>query len=221
MIYAICSTNRTGSSLLCELLMNSGLAGYPADFTNALHLEHFLPDCKAHRPMTKKSMVELIGKYSANGIFGIKLPYASYKKEIERSTLLNLFPETPKFIYITREDKLKQAISALKAVGERKYYSFQEVENKTKESYSKKNIDFYLNNIKDQESEWERYFSRTNSNPLRISYEELETDQTNTLTKVLEFLDVNVTKFVPSKTKLKKQSNDVNLEWEKKYKSEQ
>jgi LPS sulfotransferase NodH len=199
--------------------MNSGIAGYPADFTSSLHLDHFLPECKPVKPLTKQVVIELMQKYSTNGVFGIKVPFVAYQDEIKSNTLLDIFPEKPKFIYTHRKDKLDQAISSLIAVQSGKYYSFQSAPLPSFQSYSKKNIDTFLNIINTQEEVWEKWFNANDIKPLRISYEELEADPSKTVGKVLQYLDIDVADFAMPSTKLRKQANEVNNEWKHRYES--
>src|SRR5690349_5494217 len=125
--YFICTTPRSGSYLLCEALISSGLAGRPS--------EYFLPTFEKlfsgeWGTWTYREYLERLFQETAtqNGVFGAKVHWASMHPLLEK---LGQFPEwrgvpakdvlnqafhNPRFIWLTRRVKVRQAISYSKAM---------------------------------------------------------------------------------------------------------
>lgn len=219
--YAICSTNRTGSTLLCCYMMDTGLVGYPVDYSSQAHLDLFLSGCEARKPLTTKRIDELIKSYSTGGVFGIKIPYFSFQKEIQNNALSDLFPIQPKYIYITREDKIKQAVSMARAFQTGRHYSFQKTKDVMPLQYIAGHIRSCLEEIEKESEIWEDYFTRNGINPLRVTYEELDSNSKKTVVNVLEYIGVTVPAgFRLPPARLKKQADKISAEWEVRYKAE-
>src|SRR5947209_4516160 len=158
--YLICATPRSGSTLLCEALINTGIAGQPEEYFEALK--------ETGRPRRPKDyfrnlahperILELLGDYSriddepvrwspsdvstyadylarvmeegttANGVFGAKVmrgyfdDFISHLRQIPEYSemtvpdlLSTIFPNLH-YIYVTRLDKVRQAVSLWKAI---------------------------------------------------------------------------------------------------------
>lgn len=122
--YIICSTMRSGSTLLCRSLKELGIAGAPK--------EHFHPRWKGVGLDTVDTPTQLYKHYNRvmretttpNGVFGLKMHWgqlqnvlnicrkdSSFSDKNDLEILRSLFPNNPKFIFIWRENLLKQAIS--------------------------------------------------------------------------------------------------------------
>lgn len=217
-IYAIYHTIRTGSTLLCEYLRGTGLAGNPVDFCSP-HAELFIPNCKYQKPMTKEFMETLIKEYSThNDVFGCKLQYMQYKEFIKDNTLESLFPISPIKIYLTRKDKIKQTISIIKASTSGQWYSFQEARSHPLQ-YNKSFIEQTMNHFLQQELELQSYFERNNFETLNITYEELIQNPKKVVTNVLDYIGIEYPKDLELiNPKVSKQADVINDEWEIKYK---
>ena len=120
--YLIFATPRSGSYLLCEALTNTGLAGQP--------LEHFSQYKIVGRGQSMADYLDLImGKTtSPNGVFGAKIIWqffedfidevrtiAGYRDVAVCELMPAIFPGL-RYIWITRRDKVRQAVSYWKAV---------------------------------------------------------------------------------------------------------
>jgi trehalose 2-sulfotransferase len=222
-IYLFCTTMRTGSSLLCSYLADMKLAGNPLDYSNKFYLRQFgitEPGCQ---PLTPEYVQQMIDKYTVNDIFGMKLPYAAVRKEIQSDALECLFPDKPLYIYVTRHDKLKQAISASRGMQTHRWYSNQ-IDFGMKlppiqERYNRSEIDMFLRQFDEQETEWESYFERNQINLLTITYEALTANPKRVIKQVLSFIGVKIPKsFELPPTRLEKQADGLSDEWEQKYK---
>lgn len=131
--YVICTAPRSGSHLLAEALAITGVAGKPD--------EYFIPNKAGKLQNEQGNIANIYGKKSLtafldlvwslgstpNGVFGVifhagylptildtfrKLP--AYAGLTDKALLDALFHE-PKFIWLRRRDKVRQAISWIKA----------------------------------------------------------------------------------------------------------
>ena len=219
-VYAVCSTVRTGSSLLCEYLMNTGIAGYPVDFTNKFRLQAFIPEAKPVVRVDYSQLLELIAEYSTdNGVFGIKLPHLPMQalpilKNMQKLEGVKLY-----YIRMTREDKLKRAISAAKSNSTGIYYSFQSTVAKPVPAYSRKYIESAMKKLEFNDKLWDDFFAVNELDSFKITYEELSDDPSTVIDNVLEFLDIpNPKGFKLPSTRLQKLADETSKNWEELYK---
>lgn len=176
--YIVCSTGRSGSTLLCKTLKNLKCCGNPAEYfhhneTKKLQLkddpEKFINYCNSvlHQRLT------------SNGIFGIKMhwwqmydflkiakksPLFENKKDLE--ILNTIFPNL-KFIYISRQDIIAQAVSTTIALTT-KVWEKSANNNSIKEkklSIKNRSIKFrplkiyrWEQSFKDQNRRWKQFF---------------------------------------------------------------
>ncbi len=101
MDYVICTTPRTRSTVLCDLLVSSNVAGYPREY----HEGHeSLKDLDITDPKTYQKYVSI--STSSNGICGMQV---MHKEKYVVEKFID-FKEV-KCIWLRRENKIKQAIS--------------------------------------------------------------------------------------------------------------
>jgi trehalose 2-sulfotransferase len=126
--YAICAVQRSGSSLLCEALKNTGLAGIPEEYFLYKEDEGSWENgCWAqHNGVTsRRGFINLVlAKATAtNGVFGTKLMW-NYFPHVIRSLqelpeyqglaaapLLGMLLPNLHYIWLVRADKVRQAVS--------------------------------------------------------------------------------------------------------------
>ncbi len=128
--YMVCATQRSGSNLLCEALADTGVAGQPT--------EYFLPDgqnalSKCWGVSTDAEFVDKVvdNGSTPNGVFGVKVimggGYFSHLtttlnrarqhegQDFSGPALINSSFPNPHYIWVTRRDKVRQAVSWWKA----------------------------------------------------------------------------------------------------------
>lgn len=211
MIYIICCTKRTGSTLLCQLL--SGKAGQPGEYLNPLYRRHFGIAEPDRKKVDRRGYIsELID--ASGGIFGLKVVHSHVCGELKSQSLEKLFPEQPWYIYLTRDDKVKQAVSILIATQSGAW--FGEERDDRKLQYNRASIGFHLCQVEREEEAWEWYFESMGIDPLRLRYEELAADPDGEARRVLNFLGIEVSK-EPIQATMKKQADQINDAWEKRY----
>jgi LPS sulfotransferase NodH len=202
--YAICYVPRSGSTHLTSLLQNTGLAGNPADFFNAGYRE---------LPVEREQVFERTGAHSiasaaeqygcrsvadylnivsgftrtANGVFGLKM-------DLSHATILirrNLFWSPNwnwKYIYLTRRDLLMQAISYYIASTTGLWSSLSVGQSEA--DCDERAIEEKMRYLGHVMSGWECVFGVLGIDPLRITYEEIESAPEDTLVRCLRHIGV-------------------------------
>lgn len=233
--YLVCATPRSGSTLLCHALDQTGVAGHPEEYFEALvrsglprrpH-EYFDPQRHANivERLAFREMPEGMAKpnplwhpdtydqYLAwaleegttpNGVFGAKLmwgylgDFAQLLRGMDGMAgrplpelLARSFPGL-RYIRITRENKVRQAVSLWKAVqtqawkrepGEAAAQAVQPV-------FSFRAINYLVRLLTAHDASWDAYFLGLGHEPLKITYEELAESTDAVIERVLDHLGI-------------------------------
>lgn len=225
--YLICFTPRSGSSLLCELFCyNTDLAGQPKEyfkiFSQALREGQGIKEIK-----------RIINSYQTiNGVFGAKICWSQYQdfiklaksfptfKNLSNQEIINSFLPQPFYIYLTRKDRIRQAISLWKSSQTDIWGWFApEIVNYPKElKYSFIGILKCLREINQDNRAWENFFKSHKITPLRLEYETFITDLRKTIKDILDFIGVEQPKNL---TRLKfynqKMADEISEEWYQRF----
>ncbi len=232
--YIICSLPRSGSTLLAAALAKTGLAGNPQEFFKEDSLAVWKgrldlgPDTSLEKSVTE--VVETTR--SDNGLFGQKVMWNHLEKlvvdlgakaanfnDLPTHELVKVFFPEAKMIFIRREDKLKQAISFLKAMQLEVWHQFTGTEiEEDGLRFDYREINVLMQNMEEQERQWRELFEKGNFNYYETTYETLIADYENTITRILEFLGLGTVEipsadelgFIPTRSK-------INSRWEKEY----
>jgi LPS sulfotransferase NodH len=137
----------------------------------------------------------------------------------DRALLESVFP-TPRYIWVERRDVVAQAVSWLKAqetgdwwLSPRPWarakpvaggFDFDEVERRVAE-------------IVRGNGAWERWFAEHELEPLRVVYEELDTNPADVTRSVLAFLHADVPPRLRVKARSARQSDALNADWIARY----
>lgn len=229
--YMVCSTPRSGSSLLCELLQNTALAGCPE--------EYFLPSNEAlwqqewHTTTYKDYLAATIERgTTANGVFGTKMMWrdldpflakvrkaTAYEAKGDIELLNTVFPHLH-YIWIQRHDRVRQAVSHARA---RQTNVWVDRGDSTPQPVSKavfsyEQINFMLHEIEAQEAAWQQFFTRHAIKPLVVVYEDFVGRCEETVLEVLKYIGVATPKrVVIAPPRLKKQADDESELWIRQY----
>lgn len=260
--YLVCATPRTGSTLLCEALISTGLGGHPREYFEALR-HSGLP----RRPreyftgLDNAEILDLLGDYSTldtlarrfangeeyaryldqvfeegttpNGVFAAKVmwgylyDFVGNLREIEAyrdmpvpELLATVFPDL-RYIYVTRRDKVRQAVSLWKAIqnavwGQQDGASAPQTDRKLVFHFEA--IDHLLRTNADHEEAWRRYFTENDIQPFHVIYEDLTTSYERTALEILQYLHIDIPERVLIKERrMKKQADALSEEWVQRY----
>jgi LPS sulfotransferase NodH len=261
--YLVCATPRSGSTLLCHALDQTGVAGHPEEYFEALirsglprrpH-EYFDPDRHANivERLAFREMPAGIAKPSPlwqpdtydrylawaleegttpNGVFGAKLmwgylgDFAELLRGIEGmggrplpELLARAFPGL-RYIRITRENKVRQAVSLWKAVQTQawKREAGDEERRIVQPVFSFRAINYLVRQLTAHDASWDAYFVGLGHEPLKLTYEELAQGTDAVVARVLEHLGIPAPPGRrPEAPRLSVQADEVSEEWVRRF----
>jgi len=166
----------------------------------------------------RKYLAAIAHEYTtANGVFGIKMHWNQYKRHmLDLDVDANFWNVPVKWVRITREDELRQAISFVRAAQTESWNS--NMATKADPVYDADAIAAALARISEENSDWDVYFTQHNINPLHITYEQLTRDMESTIKRVMTFIGSPV-EVVPA-PQTKKQGDSINKDWAERFLAE-
>lgn len=203
--YFVCATARSGSSLLCSLLGDTGVAGYPG--------EYFTPPnyAKARRDWDLNSapFSEYLRKTietctTPNGVFGTKVFVSNVsqprfrelpeyaEQDLKSWELMSAIFPNLHYIWITRRNKIRQAVSYWRAKQTAVWEIQDGAERRPKQEpvYDFEQIQWHLEEAILEESRWQDYYKLTGVQPLTIVYEDFVERKEETIREVLDYLGI-------------------------------
>ncbi len=232
--YIVCAVQRSGSSLLCEALKNTGLAGFPE--------EYFLDgECwedgswaRQHGASSRKEYLDLVFEYgtSTNGVFGAKLMWNYFHTMLgglgalpgcaglhPPQLMASLFPDLH-YIWIVRKDTVRQAVSWARA-GQTGVYACHKGESpvpKQEPRFDFAFIDQLYHLILKGEAGWQHFFAECGVQPFRVQYEELVQAYESTALRILAYLGISCREaLVFGERQLQRQADELNEAWVEQY----
>lgn len=228
--YLICATPRSGSFLLCEALKNTGLAGRPE--------EYFTRDDKP--PLKERwspsvclqSIAEDIEQgTTSNGVFGVKIMRSFFDAVVGKLRLIpgtegltvpalleTVFPNL-RYLFITRRDKVRQAVSYAKALQTDVWTVYTKIPPLTNAvAFNFKQIDYLVQLVLTYEAVWQQYFENSGIRPFTVVYEDLVPKYEETAIQILEYLNIPVPeRLMFAERYLQRQTDAVSEEWVERY----
>ncbi len=214
--YIICTSRRSGSTLLCKLLAATGVAGNPNSYFHNPSVSGWLrsldltADSGCSEPDTLRRIFDAVQQRGTGGdaLFGLRLQGHSMAYFAEQ--LVVLHPNLPNdrarfraafgetlFIHLSRENKLDQAISCVKARQTglwHRHADGREMERSAPAKpliYDAAEIARELAELSHQDQTWVDWFAAQNIAPLRLGYDRLAADPQGVLAGVLDRLGLN------------------------------
>lgn len=220
--YILCTAPRCGGTLFGSLLYGSGIMGVPHEY---FHPEEAIPGLATRWQLPPnaddKMYIEAIQKNRStpNGAFGLKAHYSQMAPMIEKHAFKSFLRTVKCFVHITRKDLIAQAVSYAIAHQSREWSSLHTIE--AKPSYDGNLISNALNDIMSQTLQWQRFFSVNGISPIQIIYEDFLENPNLTCQEICHAMNVTTHHdFSITKSPLKKQSTNLNIEWITRYKLE-
>ena len=262
--YLICATPRCGSTLLCEALINTGLAGRPKEY-----FEHLKQTGQPRRPQeyfpADSAIACQLGDYSRlddeaklaesyqgsaysayltqvieegttpNGVFGAKVMWGylddfisnlrgipGYQELPTPDLLSTIFPNLC-YIWVTRRNKVRQAVSLWRAI---QTWTWKQEETDGAHLVAQEllfnfaAIDHLVQQIEAHEAEWQNYFATHDIQPFNVVYEELTEAYEQTALDILYYLHIPLHEQLTfNERRLKQQADTLSEEWVQRYNS--
>jgi len=214
--YVICTSPRSGSTLLCRLLAATGIAGNPESYFHRPSIEDWLADLEItpDAGASEREVLDLIFQAAIaegrgeTGIFGLRLQRHSFDfftrklgvLHPARSSDVDRFQaafQRTLFVHLTRHDKIEQAVSYVKAQQSGLWHmapdgtELERLSPHREPTYDGAGLRACVETMTAHDRDWERWFETEAIEPLRLSYEALAAEPSGTLRRVLDRLGVD------------------------------
>lgn len=242
--YVICTAPRSGSTLLCRLLAETGVAGTPASYFHEPTLAEWAqrlgvhPEAKSEREIVAACIEAAVARgRGANGIFGLRLQRPSFDfffailalvqpdAMSDRERFEQVFGRTL-FIHLSRADKVEQAVSCLKAEQTGLWHvaadgsDLERVGPPRTPKYDRGAIQAWVETMVGYDQDWNAWFAAEAITPVRISYDELSADPQGVLAHVLTELGVDPAAADQVSPSVRKMADDINRDWAARFRAE-
>jgi LPS sulfotransferase NodH len=241
----ICTSPRSGSTLLCKLLAATGVAGNPASYFHRPSISDWLADLDLARAPAVPERERLEAAFRAaivrgtlgTGIFGLRLQRHSFDFFTEKLAVLHpghakdverfqaAFGRTL-FVHLTRRDKLAQAVSCVKARQTGLWHmapdgtELERLSAPQAPAYDAGAIQACLEEMTAHDRGWEHWFAASEIDPLGITYEALSADPIETLRGVLDHLGLERRAAAGVEPGVARLADDVSKHWVARFRSE-
>jgi LPS sulfotransferase NodH len=243
--YVLCTSPRSGSTLLCSLLAATGVCGRPKSYFHEASVERWAASLSAP-PQRRgsdldhlRAIVEAAVAEGTNGtgIFGLRLQRDSADFLLEQLALLHpgqasdadtfraAFGRTL-FLHLTRPDKVAQAVSCVKAQQTGLWHMAPDgtVLERTKPnqepSYDSAALRRCHGELVAADRQWTTWFAREGIEPVRLTYDRLAADPRGVLREVLRSLRLNEGAADGVTIGVGKLADDTNRAWVRRLRAE-
>ncbi len=243
--YIVGATPRSGSTLLCDLLTETGVAGQPNSYFRREDISWWAEqfgvssvDWRNEHDFDQAYLVAVLRRGTdGTRVFGLRLMWESVADLSKR--LDSFYPSldsdsarfraafgTPVYVHLSREDKVAQAVSLLRAEQTGLWHvnadGTERERLKTGEApvYSAHDLSRLVTMLEEHDRCWIRWFHEQDIDPLRITYERLSAEPQATLEIVLSAfgMDPVIAEAVEPRTaKLAKRESH---EWARRFRAE-
>jgi LPS sulfotransferase NodH len=243
--YIICTSPRSGSTLLCRLLTATGIAGNPESYFHTSSLDGWRMDLgfTDQDPVSERETLAAIfdeaRAQGANdtGIFGLRLQRHSFDFFLKKLEVLYPEPNNDSqrikaafgktlFIHLTCKNRLEQAISYVKASQSGLWHQapdgseLERLSAPCEPVYDADQIEQSMEELTAFDKEWESWFTMQDITPLPIIYNELSADPTGILAIILEQLGLDTKAARGINPGIAKLADMINRSWAERFLAE-
>ena len=236
--YIICTSPRSGSTLLCDLLTSTGICGQPRSYFHRPSLSawldaHNLPSIEGepHLATLKRVFDAAIRSGRAGGkLFGLRLQQHSLEFFLDQMRVFDpdaesdaerihaVFGRTA-FIYLTRRDKIAQAVSYAKAEQTGLWHRApdgREIERLAPHADPRYNATALRDQVRqfdEQDRRWRTWFETQAISPTLLTYQHLSSDPQGGLALCLEALGLDPSAALSIKPGVGKLADKTSEQW--------
>jgi trehalose 2-sulfotransferase len=238
MNYAVCATPRSGSTLLCQGLKATGVAGRPEEYFEAVpatgrprvaadyldglddpEVLGLLGSAPLLEPPEYSTLLDVSswGEHLArvrvwgttpNGVFAAKLMWG-HLLDLPASPA-ELFGEL-RYVWVRRHDKVRQAISLWRAMQTQSWRD-EGGSGGGEPQYSFSALRHLVALLSSHDAEWERWLA--GEQVLELSYDEIAADLPRTLERALAHIDIPLPEsWPPSLPPMRRQADELSDAW--------
>lgn len=219
--YVVATTQRTGSHYLARQLGRLGSVGVPFEYLNAYRAS--LELAARGWTDTEASQVRLFEetrrrRTGTTGWFGLKAHWHTWETMMLSRRVRELV-RPQRFIYLTRDDSVAQAVSLTVAEQTGVWVDVRQPRT-VAPRYSREHIDDAHARIGRERLQWERFFADECVDVLRLSYEQLLADPDAVVEQVLLHLCGTTERPEPrALPPMNPRADDLIREWSQRYRA--
>jgi trehalose 2-sulfotransferase len=161
-----------------------------------------------------------------NGVFGAKLMWNQLPElralsgelpefaGLKTAQLLERLFGGPRYIWVSRRDKVRQAVSLWRALQTRSWRDGDTGNERPEPQYRFEGIHHLVSRLESEDRGWRDFFSEHGLEPLSISYEDdLKLDPDGTIRRALSWIGVQPPEGGTARQPLRRQSDSLSEEW--------
>lgn len=242
--YMLCTSPRSGSTLMCRLLRDTGVAGHP--------LSYFFesrPAAWAERhgggpvsePPSKAELEAVFDAIRDKGrgsgqMFGVR--QQAHSNRALFAALTSLYPKLDgdvarleavfgpmRFIFLNRADKVAQAVSYLKAEQSGLWHmradgtELERLSAPSEPVYDRAALSKAVAEFEGYAADWEAWFGANGVTPLRLTYDEVSGSPVEALRRVLSHLELDLGAAKGIEPSVAKLADQTSLDWIARYRA--
>lgn len=239
--YLICSTPRTGSTLLCGLLESTGVAGRPKSYFRQPDEQSWAALWDIVRSTdhvfdyADYARAALAAGRTENEVFAARIMWGSMEELVEKlgavypdiagadlHLLKRAFGNT-RFVYLQRTDVLAQAVSWCRAEQTNIWQETDQPESRQsvpKPSFDFEQIHELIQVINEHNAAWHEWFSSLDIQPYLVRYEDLVSDPIGVTCNILDLLKLELPPEREILVRHRRLADDINIQWIERYRTE-
>lgn len=244
--YVLCTSPRSGSTLLCRLLAATGIAGRPESYFHAPSVESWAAELSQPPERVGDELAFLRAVVDAaiaegtagTGFFGLRLQRHSFAFFTAQLARLHPGPGSDRarfeaafgrtlFIHLTRADKLAQAVSIVKAEQSGLWHraadgsELERLKPHQDPVYDGAAIRRHRDEMLAMDRQWRDWFAQQDIAPLSLTYDALAADPRATLARVLGALGLDERVAGGVAIGVRKLSDDTSRAWMERFQAEE
>ncbi|MBO9590594.1 Stf0 family sulfotransferase [Devosia sp.] len=243
--YLICGTPRSGSTLICEMLYRSGVAGRPNSYFREVDIAHWAEDWGVSpaegidTPAFDRAYLAAMREAgrAGTGIFGLRVMYSSLADAGRR--LARVFGRADTvpaqleaafgpllYIHLSRGDKLGQAVSLVRAEQTGLWHLnadgsvLEGAEERPEPVYDGQRIAAVLADLEADDRAWDAFFAGHGITPLRLIYEGVTATPQRALAEIFARLGLDEGIALAMAVPTAKMADATSREWVERFRRE-
>ncbi|MEM1079459.1 MAG: Stf0 family sulfotransferase [Pseudomonadota bacterium] len=243
--YMLCTTPRSGSTLLCRMLAATGVAGQPDSHFHTPSLSRWLQvyGLEAQVFDTRKDALRavieaaLMRGTGETGCFGLRMQRGSFPYAMAQ--FAGLYPGLPtdrarletafgpmRFLHLSRADKVAQAVSRLRAEQGGLWHARADGSALERSAptaplhYDRAAIAAHVAELSRWDEAWAAWFAQEGITPLRLSYAALAETPRNVLAQALGYLGRDASAASGVRIPTARLANAESAEWVARFRAE-
>ncbi len=244
--YLICATPRSGTTLLCDLLTETGQAGAPHSYYRRQDIPWRSEEWGVSRGETgdatafERDYLDAVLRVGAGatGVFGLRLMWGTlaelrerlaglFAGELTTAALLDRAFGPLTYVHVFREDRVSQAISLLKAEQSGLWHLAADGTERQRTGppaqigYDGARLAELVDELERDDAAWTAFFAASGVSPLTVRYEDLAVDPARDVRRVLTALGQTSGLTAPVAQRTARMADQVSEEWRERFRREQ